>query len=116
MCSGFKTASSFIFFAWYRKIFKIPAELALGMPITAGFELAARYSQFANVNSQFANAKSSILRMTFCKNNVNVLKWKSSPFCASVLLITMWGPLMWTSAQISNVSNFSEHKLHFIFI
>jgi hypothetical protein len=24
------------------------------------------------------------------------LKWKSSPFCASVLLITMWGPLMWT--------------------
>jgi hypothetical protein len=24
------------------------------------------------------------------------LKWKSSPFCASVLLITMWGPLTWT--------------------
>jgi hypothetical protein len=25
-----------------------------------------------------------------------LLKGKSSPFCASVLLITMWGPLMWT--------------------
>jgi hypothetical protein len=24
------------------------------------------------------------------------LKWKSSPFCALVLLITMWGPPMWT--------------------
>jgi hypothetical protein len=24
-----------------------------------------------------------------------MLLWKSSPFCASVLLITMWGPLMW---------------------
>jgi hypothetical protein len=33
-----------------------------------------------------------------CSNisrNVLSLKWKSSPFCASVLLITMWGPLMW---------------------
>jgi hypothetical protein len=26
----------------------------------------------------------------------HILKCKSSPFCASVLLITMWGPLMWT--------------------
>ena len=28
-------------------------------------------SQFANANSLFANAKSSILRMAFCKNNVS---------------------------------------------
>ena len=42
------------------------------MTIITGFELAARYSQFANVNSLFANAKSSILRMILicCKNNV----------------------------------------------
>jgi hypothetical protein len=44
------------------------------------------------------------------------LKWKSSPFCASVLLITMWGPSNVNIAQIANVSNFSEHKLYFIFI
>jgi hypothetical protein len=38
--------------------------------VTAGFDLAARYSQIENVNSLFANAKSSILQMAFCKNNV----------------------------------------------
>lgn len=41
-----------------------------------GFELAARYSQFANANSVFANAKQSILRMAtqhFTKLWINVI-------------------------------------------
>ena len=39
------------------------------------------------------------------------LKWKSNPFCALVLLMTMWGPSDLKVAQILHFSIFSEHKL-----
>jgi hypothetical protein len=104
-------------FQWFCGFFGTPCSLPYTVLYYTGDKIVQQniylhklWFESSKPNSPFLSVHVIIIQLQFiltikerfiwtsyglCIYNYSVIfKWKSSPFCASFLLITMWGPLM----------------------